>query len=40
MAKDYDLLLFGVTGFTGKLCAEHLLTKKYDLRWGSCARNA
>ena len=39
MAKDYDLLLCGVTGFTGKLAAEHLLAKGYPLKWAVCARN-
>ena len=39
--KEYDLLLFGVTGFTGKLAAEHLLRKNYDdLKWGVCGRSA
>ena len=39
MAKDYDLLLCGVTGFTGKLAAEHLLSKGYPIKWAVCARN-
>ena len=39
MSKDYDLLLCGVTGFTGKLAAEHLLAKAYPIRWAVCARN-
>ena len=39
MAKDYDLLLCGVTGFTGKLAAEHLLAKAYPIKWAVCARN-
>lgn len=39
MSKDYDILLFGVTGFTGKLAAEHLLAKGYAAKWGVCARN-
>ena len=28
-AKEYDVLLFGVTGFTGKLALEHLLEQNY-----------
>ena len=40
MATDYDLLLCGVTGFTGKLAAEHLLAKGYPIKWAVCARNA
>ena len=40
METEYDLLLFGVTGFTGKLALEHLLEKNYaNLRFGICARN-
>ena len=39
MAKEYDLLLCGVTGFTGKLAAEHLLAKGYPIKWAVCARN-
>jgi len=37
--KDYDLILFGVTGFTGRLAAEHLATSEHGLRWAVCARN-
>ena len=37
--KDYDLVLFGVTGFTGRLAAEHLATTEPNLRWAACARN-
>jgi len=41
MSKDYDILLFGITGFTGKLAAEILLRNgAYGLKWGGCARNA
>ena len=39
MGKQYDLLLCGVTGFTGKLAAEHLLAKGYPIKWAVCARN-
>ena len=40
MGKDYDILLFGVTGFTGKLALEHLLEKNYQgLKFGVAARN-
>lgn len=37
--KTYDIVLFGMTGFTGKLAAEYLLKKQYDIRWAACARN-
>ena len=39
-AKEYDILLFGVTGFTGKLATEYLLRKNYDIKWGVCGRSA
>ena len=39
MGRDYDILLCGVTGFTGKLAAEHLLAKGYPIKWAVCARN-
>jgi short subunit dehydrogenase-like uncharacterized protein len=38
----YDVVLFGVTGFTGKLTVEYLL-KTYnnnDITWAACARNS
>lgn len=42
--KKYDIILFGVTGFTGKLCAEYLLKKQQataaGLSWAVSARNA
>lgn len=40
--KKYDLILFGVTGFTGKLAAEYLLShynSSSSLQWAACARN-
>mmetsp|Transcript_9424 Transcript_9424/g.18904 ORF Transcript_9424/g.18904 Transcript_9424/m.18904 type:complete len:412 (+) Transcript_9424:26-1261(+) len=39
MSKEHDILLFGVTGFTGKLAAEYLLAKSYPVKWAVCARN-
>lgn len=38
--KKYDVILFGVTGFTGKLTVEYLLKSNYDISWAACARNA
>jgi len=35
----YDLILFGCTGFTGKLAVEYLLTKQYPISWAACARS-
>lgn len=37
--EKYDIILFGVTGFTGKLAVEYLLQKKTP-NWAACARNA
>lgn len=37
--KQFDIILFGATGFTGKLCVEYLLKKKYPITWAACARN-
>mmetsp|Transcript_13282 Transcript_13282/g.40910 ORF Transcript_13282/g.40910 Transcript_13282/m.40910 type:complete len:404 (-) Transcript_13282:202-1413(-) len=39
-SKEYDILLCGVTGFTGRLCAEHLLENVQGVTWAACARNA
>lgn len=38
--KAYDIILFGVTGFTGKLAAEYILTHYHDkVTWAVSARN-
>jgi short subunit dehydrogenase-like uncharacterized protein len=39
MEKAYDIILFGVTGFTGKLCAEYLFERNYNVKWAASARN-
>lgn len=36
---SYDLVLFGVTGFTGKLAVEYLKSKNYSVKWAVCGRN-
>ena len=42
MSKDFDLIIWGATGFTGKLVVEYL-AKTYgvdgDLRWAIAGRN-
>lgn len=39
-ARAYDVVLFGATGFTGKLVAEYLARKgPKDLRWAIAGRN-
>ncbi len=38
--RDYDIVLFGATGFTGKLVAEYLArSAPKDLRWAIAGRN-
>jgi short subunit dehydrogenase-like uncharacterized protein len=37
--RTYDLVLFGATGFTGKLVAEALAKRGKDLRWAIAGRN-
>lgn len=39
MSKEYDIILFGVSGFTGRLAAEHLLAKQYPVKWAVCGRS-
>jgi len=39
MAKPFDLVLFGATGFTGKLVAEYLLRKRVSLKWAIAGRD-
>jgi short subunit dehydrogenase-like uncharacterized protein len=39
-SRDHDLVLFGATGFTGKLVAEYLATAApRDMRWALAGRN-
>ena len=41
MAREYELILYGATGYTGKYCAEHLQsTAPTDLKWAIAGRNA
>lgn len=39
--KEYDFMLFGATGYTGRLCAE-FITKNYNIntRWAVAGRSA
>lgn len=37
---ELDLLLFGATGFTGKLVAEYLVKKRVNIRWALAGRSA
>ena len=38
--REFDLVLFGATGFTGKLVAEYLATSADKPRWAIAGRNA
>ena len=37
--KEYDLIVFGATSFTGKLVVEYLNEKYPDLSWAIAARH-
>ena len=37
--KEYDLIVFGATSFTGKLVVEYLNENYSDLKWAIAARN-
>ncbi len=43
MNKEFDVIVFGATGYTGRLVAEHLL-KSYGVngpvKWAMAGRNA
>ena len=40
VSKRYDLIVLGATGYTGKLCAEHICTRlPTDLSWAIAGRS-
>jgi len=40
-ARQYDLVVFGATGYTGKLTAEHITTHlPSDLKWALAGRSS
>ena len=39
MERQYEVILYGATGFTGQLCAEYLGKSYPDLRWAIAGRN-
>ena len=39
MSRPFDLVVFGATGFTGRLVAEVLMRRAGDLRWALAGRN-
>ena len=40
MTKEFDLLVYGATGFTGRLVAEYLVTHARGARWAMAGRSA
>ena len=38
-SREFDVVVYGATGFTGQLVSEYLLTQP-DLRWAIAGRNA
>ena len=39
--KTYDFILLGATGYTGKLCAQHITTNlPTDLKWAVAGRSS
>jgi short subunit dehydrogenase-like uncharacterized protein len=40
-SRQYDLVIYGATGFTGNLCVEYLYTHKKDtaLKWAIAGRS-
>ena len=39
MSKDIDIVIYGATGFTGKLCVKYLTEKAKDLNWAIGGRD-
>src|SRR4051812_24135684 len=37
--KEFDLVLLGATGFTGRLVAEYLVNKHADVKWALAGRS-
>jgi short subunit dehydrogenase-like uncharacterized protein len=39
MAREFDIIVYGATGFTGRLVAEYLATHYPDVRWAMAGRS-
>ena len=39
MEKDIDIIVYGATGFTGKLCVEYLASTQRSTKWAIAGRN-
>ena len=41
LPREYELVLLGATGYTGKYCAEHIVTRlPTDLKWAVAGRSS
>ena len=38
--KDLDIIVYGATGFTGRLCAAYLAASQSSVKWAIAGRNA
>ena len=38
--KDLDIVVYGATGFTGKLCADYIHATGRPIKWAIAGRNA
>ena len=38
MDKKFDIIIYGATGFTGKLCVKYLSKNANDINWAIAAR--
>ena len=38
--KDLDIVVYGATGFTGKLCAEYIHASDRPVKWAIAGRSA
>ena len=39
MKKNFDIIVYGASGFTGKLCARYLSENAKDIKWAIAGRN-
>ena len=40
MNREFDLIIYGATGFTGKLAVEYIDNNYSDLKWAIAGRNS
>ena len=39
MNREYQIILYGATGFTGRLCAEYLKNNYPEIKWAIAGRD-